>query len=137
MEDYRTTGLSLEKHPVALLREYLTARRALSASELQNAPHRSRVRVGGLVTCRQRPPTAKGVAFLTLEDETGMANLVVPPETFERQRSLVLGSSFLLAEGRVERIGQVVNVQVSRVSTLSLSVPSRQLLPSDVPPSGP
>jgi error-prone DNA polymerase len=127
VEDYRHTGLSLEKHPVSLLRDHLTARCALSAAELQNAPHRSRVRVGGLVTCRQRPPTAKGVAFLTLEDETGMANLVVPPETFERQRSVVLGASFLLAEGRVERIGQVVNVKVARVSALSLHVPSRQL----------
>jgi error-prone DNA polymerase len=127
VEDYRHTGLSLEKHPVALLRNHLTAQRALSAAELQNAPHRSRVRVGGLVTCRQRPPTAKGVAFLTLEDETGMANLVVPPQTFERQRSVVLGSSFLLAEGRVERTGQVVNVKVSRVFALSLHAPSRQL----------
>ncbi|HXX29758.1 MAG TPA: error-prone DNA polymerase, partial [Myxococcaceae bacterium] len=123
VEDYRHLGLSLERHPVALLRDHLRSRRALSALELQEAPHRSRVRVGGLVTCRQRPPTAKGVAFLTLEDETGMANLVVPPETFERQRALVLGSVFLLAEGRVERVGQVVNVQVSRVSTLSLRAP--------------
>ncbi len=132
VEDYRHTGLSLEKHPVALLRHHLTARRALSAAELQNAPHRSRVRVGGLVTCRQRPPTAKGVAFLTLEDETGMANLVVPPETFERQRSVVLGSSFLLAEGRVERTGQVVNVKVSHVSALQLEAPTRQLALLDV-----
>jgi len=132
VEDYRHTGLSLEKHPVALLRDHLLAKRALSAAELQNAPHRSRVRVGGLVTCRQRPPTAKGVAFLTLEDETGMANLVVPPETFERQRTVVLGSSFLLAEGRVERTGQVVNVKVSRVSALQLEAPTRQLALLDV-----
>jgi len=74
------------------------------------------------------------VAFLTLEDETGMANLVVPPETFERQRSLVLGSVFLLAEGRVERTGQVVNVQVSRVSTLSLRSPERQLALPELSP---
>jgi error-prone DNA polymerase len=137
VEDYRHTGLSLERHPVALLRDYLTQRRALSAAQLQDAPHRSRVLIGGLVTCRQRPPTAKGVAFLTLEDETGMANLVVPPETFERQRALVLGSSFLLAEGRVERTGQVVNVKVARVSALALRVPSRQLPLLEVPPSSP
>ena len=67
------------------------------------------------------------MAFLTLEDETGMANLVVPSRTFERQRSVVLGSAFLLAEGRVERTGQVVNVQVSRLSALALRAPSRQL----------
>jgi error-prone DNA polymerase len=136
VEDYRTTGLSLEKHPVALLRASLTARKALSAADLQSAPHRARVRIGGLVTCRQRPPTAKGVAFLTLEDETGMANLVVPSRTFERQRSLVLGSSFLLAEGRVERTGQVVNVQVSRVSALSLQQPALQLPLPEVPTTG-
>jgi error-prone DNA polymerase len=127
VEDYRHTGLSLEKHPVALLRDYLNSRRALTAAGLQEAPHKARVRMGGLVTCRQRPPTAKGVAFLTLEDETGMANLVVPSATFERQRSLVLGASFLLAEGRVERNGKVVNLQVARVSTLSLTLPPRQL----------
>ncbi len=132
VEDYRHTGLSLERHPVALLREALTARRALSAAELQHAPHRARVRVGGLVTCRQRPPTAKGVAFLTLEDETGMANLVVPSKTFEGQRSVVLGAAFLLAEGRVERTGQVVNLQVSRVFPLALHAPSRQLALLDV-----
>jgi error-prone DNA polymerase len=132
--DYRHLGLSLERHPVALLRDHLRAHRALSAAELQDAPHRSRVRVGGLVTCRQRPATAKGVAFLTLEDETGMANLVVPPGTFERQRSLVLGSVFLLAEGRVERTGQVVNVQVSRVSTLSLPSPEQQLALPELSP---
>jgi error-prone DNA polymerase len=136
VEDYRTTGLSLEKHPVALLREHLRARRALSASELQKAPHHSRVRIGGLVTCRQRPPTAKGVAFLTLEDETGMANLVVPPETFERQRALLLGSSFLLAEGRVERTGQVVNVKVTRALPLALRLPERQLPLLEMPPPG-
>ncbi|MGO9831763.1 MAG: error-prone DNA polymerase [Myxococcaceae bacterium] len=132
VEDYRHTGLSLERHPVAFLREHLTAQRALSAAQLQQASHRSRVRVGGLVTCRQRPPTAKGVAFLTLEDETGMANLVVPSRTFERQRSVVLGSAFLLAEGRVERTGQVVNVQVSRLQALALRAPSRQLALLDV-----
>src|SRR5208283_1581900 len=132
VEDYRHTGLSLEKHPVAFLREHLTAQRAVSAAQLQGVPHRARVRIGGLVTCRQRPPTAKGVAFLTLEDETGMANLVVPSRTFERQRSVVLGSAFLLAEGRVERTGQVVNVQVSRVSTLALHAPSPQLALLDV-----
>ena len=85
------------------------------------------MRVGGLVTCRQRPPTAKSVAFLTLEDETGMANLVVPPAVFERQRAVALGSAFLFAEGRVERTGQVVNLQVARLSALALHTPSRQL----------
>ncbi len=89
-----------------------------------------RVRIAGLVICRQRPPTAKGVAFLSLEDETGISNLVVPPEIFERDRRVLLGSAFLHAEGRVERVSKVVNVQVTRATALRLpSSPSagRQL----------
>ena len=127
-EDYRTTGLSLTRHPVALMRPHLDARRVLSAVDLQQARAKQRVRVAGLVICRQRPPTAKGVAFLSLEDETGISNLVVPPEVFERDRSVLLGSAFLIAEGRVERVSSVVTVQVARAETLRLSTPqeSRQ-----------
>ena len=82
VEDYRTTGLSLTRHPLALMRPFLARRRVLTAAQLQDAPAKSRVRIAGLVICRQRPPTAKGVAFLSLEDETGISNLVVPPEIF-------------------------------------------------------
>ena len=123
-EDYRTTGLSISRHPVALMRPHLDARRVLSAVGLQQARPKQRVRVAGLVICRQRPPTAKGVAFLSLEDETGISNLVVPPEVFERDRSVLLGSAFLIAEGRVERVSSVVTVQVARAETLRLSSPS-------------
>jgi error-prone DNA polymerase len=120
-EDYRTTGLSISHHPVSLMRAHLDAQRVLSAVGLQDARAKQRVRVAGLVICRQRPPTAKGVAFLSLEDETGISNLVVPPEVFERDRSVLLGSAFLLAEGRVERVSSVVTVQVARAQPLRLS----------------
>jgi error-prone DNA polymerase len=119
-EDYRTTGLSLSQHPLALMRPFLDRRRVLTAARLQEAPARARVRIAGLVICRQRPPTAKGVAFLSLEDETGISNLVVPPEIFERDRGVLLASAFLYAEGRVERTSNVVNVQVFRATTLRL-----------------
>src|SRR5262249_3516178 len=109
-EDYRATGLSLSKHPLALMRPFLDAQRVLTSARLQEAPAKSRVRIAGLVICRQRPPTAKGVAFLSLEDETGISNLVVPPEIFERDRRVLLGSAFLYAEGRVERMSNVVNI---------------------------
>ena len=120
VEDYRTTGLSLSSHPLALMRPFLDRRRVLTASRLMDARAKARVRVAGLVICRQRPPTAKGVAFLSLEDETGISNLVVPPEIFERDRRVLLGSAFLVAEGRVERVSTVVTVQVSRASALRL-----------------
>ncbi|MGZ6140951.1 MAG: OB-fold nucleic acid binding domain-containing protein, partial [Myxococcaceae bacterium] len=119
-EDYRTTGLSLSKHPMALMRTFLDRRRVLTAARLQESRAKSRVRIAGLVICRQRPPTAKGVAFLSLEDETGISNLVVPPEIFERDRRVLLGSAFLHAEGRVERVSKVVTVQVTRATALRL-----------------
>jgi len=119
-EDYRTTGLSLSRHPLALMRPFLDVRRVLTAAQLQRAPAKSRIRIAGLVICRQRPPTAKGVAFLSLEDETGISNLVVPPEIFERDRGVLLASAFLYAEGRVERVANVVNVQVTRATPLRL-----------------
>jgi len=119
-EDYRTTGLSLSQHPLALMRPYLNRQGVLTAAQLQQTQAKQRVRVGGLVICRQRPPTAKGVAFLSLEDETGIANLVVPPEIFERDRRVLLGSAFLYAEGRVERVSRAISIQVSRASALRL-----------------
>jgi error-prone DNA polymerase len=137
-EDYRTTGLSLTRHPLALMRPFLDVRRVLTAAQLQRAPSKARIRIAGLVICRQRPPTAKGVAFLSLEDETGISNLVVSPEIFERDRGVLLSSAFLYAEGRVERVSNVVNVQVTRATALRLpSSPAaeRQLsMPLDAAP---
>jgi error-prone DNA polymerase len=81
---------------------------------------RSAVEVGGLVIVRQRPATASGLLFVSLEDETGIANLVVMPDVYERFRPLVRGSSFLLAQGRVERSGKVVNLRVRSLAPLHL-----------------
>ncbi|HLL55260.1 MAG TPA: error-prone DNA polymerase, partial [Myxococcaceae bacterium] len=120
-EDYGTVGLSLESHPLALMRPSLNRRRALTAAELTKAKTGRFVGVGGLAICRQRPPTAKGVTFISLEDETGIANVVVPPELFERFRKDVLSAVFLYAEGKVERSGKVVNLKVHNLTRLALS----------------
>jgi error-prone DNA polymerase len=116
--DYQTVGLSIEKHPLELLRPQLDKRRGVSAKGLHRARDGGRVGVGGMVICRQRPPTAHGFTFLSLEDETGIANLVVEPKVFERFRKEVVSSIFLWAEGVLERSGKVVNVKVKHLEPL-------------------
>ncbi len=116
--DFETVGLSLEKHPLALLRPELERRRALTAKGLTGAKPGRRVAVGGMVICRQRPPTARGFTFLSLEDETGIANLVVEPDLFERYRKEVVTSIFLYAEGVLERAGKIVNLKVKRLEPM-------------------
>ncbi len=127
--DYATTGLSDRAHPMALLRPALGRRKVRTARELLRMRDRDAVEVAGLVIVRQRPETASGIVFVSLEDETGIANLVLMPDVYERFRALVRTAPFLLAQGRVERNGQVVNVRVSEVAPLrparDLSIPAR------------
>ena len=117
--DYATQGLSERAHPMALLRPRLAARRVRTARELGRLRDRAAVEVAGLVIVRQRPATASGIVFVSLEDETGIANLVFMPDVYEQFRPLVRGSAFLVAQGRVERNGQVVNVRVCSVAPLA------------------
>ncbi len=119
--DFATTGLSEKAHPMSLLRPQLASRRVRSARELQRLPDRAPVEVAGMVIVRQRPETAAGIVFMSLEDETGIANLVVMPDVFERHRALVRTAAFLQAEGRVERSGAVVNVRVRALAPLDLA----------------
>jgi len=119
--DFATTGLSEKAHPMSLLRPQLASRRVRSARELQRLPDRAPVEVAGMVIVRQRPETAAGIVFMSLEDETGIANLVVMPDVFERHRALVRTAAFLQAEGRVERSGAVVNVRVRTLAALDLA----------------
>ena len=109
-EDYRTTRLSLKAHPVSFFREDLAAANVVPCRALLTARDRRRVSVGGLVLVRQRPGTAKGVVFLTLEDETGIANIVVWKSAFDAHRRLVMTSSFLVVHGQVQREGEVIHV---------------------------
>ncbi len=128
--DYAALGLSLRRHPMALLRPQLQARRFLSAQDLATRPHQALARAAGIVTNRQRPGTASGVIFITLEDETGMSNIVVYASLADRQRREILGSRLLGVYGQIQREGRVVHLLAKRLVDLSpwlgqLSVISR------------
>jgi len=128
--DYRSTGLSLRTHPMALLRGRMVQRRILGSRELRGRPHGSGVHVAGLVTQRQRPATAKGTIFVTLEDEHGMVNVIVWPDLAIRQRKPLLQSRLLAVRGRWERVDGVEHLIAGRLEDLSdllgaLQVPSR------------
>jgi error-prone DNA polymerase len=120
-EDYAATGLSLKAHPVSFFRARLAG-----LGVITNTAHRNealaqnmRVTVAGLVLIRQMPGTAKGVVFMTLEDETDIANIIVWPKTFEKNRRVVMGSRFLAVQGRLQRAGLVVHVVAERFIDLS------------------
>ncbi len=112
--DYAFLGLSHQVHPMAFYREELDARGVVPSSRLRDVPNRRRVAVAGLVTCRQRPGSAKGVFFMTLEDEHGMVNVVMMPDVFERQRVLLAGTSAMVVEGVLEHEQSVINVLGTR-----------------------
>jgi error-prone DNA polymerase len=117
--DYASTGLTLGRHPIALLRPVLRRRRAITARELCALPHGTRVRACGLVTMRQRPMTASGTLFLTLEDETGFVNVVVWPRLYEKQRAEILGAPVLAVDGVMETDGDVHHLIADRVHDFS------------------
>ena len=119
VEDYQTTGLSLRRHPVSFLRAELTARGMIACSALATMREGRRVTVPGIVLVRQKPGSAKGVMFITIEDETGIANLVLWPSLFEKQRRLVLSAGMIACRGRVQRDGEVVHVVVEHLVDLS------------------
>lgn len=121
--DFAATGLSVRSHPMAVVRPGLGSGRVRTARELVRMPDRAPVEVAGMVIVRQRPETARGIVFVSLEDETGIANLVVMPDVYERFRPVVRGSPFLVARGRVERNGLVVNVLVDSMAPLALAPP--------------
>jgi error-prone DNA polymerase len=113
--DYRRLGLTLGRHPLALLRSKLTSMRLASAADVHNATHQQAIYAAGIVTCRQRPGTASGVVFVTLEDETGTINVVVWARLVDRQRRELLGSSLLGVHGIVERKGDIVHLVAGRL----------------------
>ena len=119
VEDYRTLGLSLKSHPAALLRDEFRVRGAIPAEELENTKNGQKVRVAGLVLVRQRPGTASGVIFMTLQDETHIANIVVWGRTFERFRPEVLGARLCAVDGVVQKEGEVIHVVAHRLHDYS------------------
>ncbi|MEN3976958.1 error-prone DNA polymerase [Emcibacter sp. SYSU 3D8] len=117
--DYQTTQLSLKQHPVALLRERLSAAGARPTRALATARNGSRIIVAGVVLARQRPGTAKDVMFITLEDETGVANLVVFPGVYEKYRRETLTSRLMACEGKVESADNVIHLIVEKVHEIN------------------
>ena len=125
VEDYVTTGLSLKQHPVSFFRERLAALGAIRNAQLRDEalPQDSHVIAAGLVLVRQRPGTSKGVVFITLEDETDIANIIVWPKVFERNRRTVMTSRFLAVRGRLQRAGLVIHVVAESFIDLSAQLP--------------
>ncbi|RME20060.1 MAG: hypothetical protein D6806_17140 [Deltaproteobacteria bacterium] len=109
--DYELVGISCGPHPMSYLRGWLERRSVVTSSALGRLSGGRWVRIAGMVIVRQRPSTAKGMTFLTLEDETGLANVVVTPPVWERNRSLLVSSRALLVAGRLERRDGVVGVR--------------------------
>ncbi len=127
LTDYGSVGLSLKAHPISFIREHLDRRGVAPCAELRDAlrrPQGHRVSVAGIVLVRQRPSTASGVVFFTLEDETGIANLVVWASTFERYRRIARLSHVLLARGRIERQGEVVHLHAQHLESLDSRLPT-------------
>lgn len=116
--DYEGTGLTIGPHPMALKRADLVVRGVLRAIDLSRVRDGRRVRVAGSVITRQRPGTAKGFVFLTLEDETGIANIIVRPDLFDRERMAIVSEPFLLIEGTLQNQDGVTSVKAERVQSL-------------------
>ena len=113
--DYQTTALSPHGHPMQTVRQDLVRNGLPTAAELNGLRHGDRARYAGLVICRQRPATASGVTFLSMEDETGFVNVVVWPKIFERQAVLVKTTAFLGVTGRIESHSGVVHLVADHV----------------------
>lgn len=119
VHDYATLALSLKAHPVCFVREKLEQLRVLPTNELSNTPDGQQVRVAGLVLVRQRPGTASGVCFMTIEDEFGFANLVIFQNLFDKFRKEILQSRLIMVEGKLQREGEVIHVIVQKCHNFS------------------
>lgn len=116
--DYNMMGLSTGQHPMYFYRQWATNRGIKPCLQLKEEPHESRISVAGCVICRQRPETAKGFVFLTLEDETGMANVIIKPRIFDEFRRTILSSNYLSVTGKLQSEQGVINVIAEEVELL-------------------
>ena len=121
-KDYETTRLSLKGHPLQFIRRTLSQKKIHSAQSLLHMANKERVSTAGIMLFRQRPGTARGVVFITLEDETGITNLIIPPAIFEKYRRTILTSSVLTASGSLEKIGPVIYVSTQSVQSLDSEI---------------
>ena len=124
VEDYSHTGLTLRHHPLSFLRWDLAQKRIVTCAEAITARDGQWLMAADLVLVRKMPGSAKGVVFVTIEDETGVANVVVWPKLFERSRRVLLGSSMLAINGRIQREGEVVHLVAQQLFDLSADLSS-------------
>ena len=121
VSDFRNTGMTVGRHPMSYHRENLQRQGILSAIDLQHVPDGTAVRVAGAVIARQRPGTAKGFVFLSLEDETGIANAIVTPQLFQEEHVVLVNQQFLLIEGHLQNQDNVISVKAERVRALRIT----------------
>ncbi|HZJ11393.1 MAG TPA: OB-fold nucleic acid binding domain-containing protein, partial [Methyloceanibacter sp.] len=119
VNDYRTLRLSLRAHPMSFLRARVTAARIASCADLRSMRDGARVSVAGVVLVRQRPGSAQGVVFMTIEDETGVANSVIWPKVLERERKVVMGARLVVVHGRIQRHEDIIHVVAARLEDRS------------------
>ncbi len=124
VEDYSHVGLTLRSHPVSFLRAELSGKRIVTCAEAMQARDGRWLETAGLVLVRQRPGSAKGVLFITIEDETGIANLVIWPSLYEKQRRIVLSAGMMAVHGRIQREGEVVHLVAQHLTDLSPALAS-------------
>lgn len=116
--DVRNSGVSVGAHPMHYIRERLDAQGVLAAGDLEQFPGERFVHVAGMVICRQQPPTAKGFVFLSLEDETGISNVIVPPHLFKTVRMTVLQNSYLMVGGVLQNQSGAISIRARKVQAL-------------------
>lgn len=119
IEDYRALSLSLKAHPVSFLREEFMRQGVTSSRDLETAPKGRRITISGLVLVRQRPGSAKGVIFMTVEDETGVANAIIWPKIFEKYRPVVMGARLVKIRGRLQRESGVIHVVAEHLEDMT------------------
>jgi error-prone DNA polymerase len=119
VNDYRTLRLSLKAHPMSFLRDRVMASRISSCAGLRSLRDGSRVSVAGVVLVRQRPGSAQGVVFMTIEDETGVANSVIWPKVLERMHKVVMGARLVVVHGRIQRHEDIIHVVAARLEDRS------------------
>ena len=119
VEDYASLSLTLKRHPLAFLRTELASEGLVTAAELAHLPVDKRLSIAGIVLIRQRPGSANGVVFITIEDETGIANLIIWPAILERFRRAALGATLLRCTGKLQREESVIHVVAARLEDMT------------------
>lgn len=124
--DYAGTGVTVGRHPMAHCREQLRTMSVSRANDLCMLRHGVKARIAGCVIARQRPGTAHGFIFLSIEDETGISNAIIDPELYERNRSLVTYARFLLVEGTLQNVDKVIHIRAKHIEELNVTAAPTQ-----------